>query len=162
MFKFLVDENLLGLARLLRMMGVDAATQKGASDKELLLLAQREQRMLLTQDRHFFQSIPTEKSHLVLADSPRKQLIEVLSLFPLDKNTALNRCLECNDLLQETPKSLLRGKIDEKTYQFYNVFYECSSCHRIYWEGSHYQNLQKEIKKLQDILSSQNPGHNGD
>ena len=155
MFKFLVDENLLGLSRLLRMMGADAATMKGASDADLLSLAQREQRILLTQDRRFYNSAPSGRSHLVLAKSPRDQLIEVLTLFPLSNETSLTRCLECNDFLQKTPKEILQGRIDENTYRIYDIFYECPSCHRIYWEGSHYHKLQKEVRFLQKIGSSQ-------
>lgn len=153
-YHFLVDENLLGLVRQLRMMGVDAASLKAISDDELLAIAEKENRIILTKDRRLFQRIPEGRGYLVKSEPPKEQLLEVLSQFPVSEEAeALSRCLECNTLIEEVEKESIRNRIDEKTFSLYDTFYECPTCHRIYWEGSHFEKLQNKVEKIRKSLN---------
>lgn len=150
--RFLVDENLLGLLRRLRMMGIDAITMKG-SDQQIFAEAERSARLVLTKDRQFSLRHQPEQVYFVTAESPKEQLIEVLSHFSLDCQMApLSRCFQCNDKIQEVSKEKLRGRVDPKTYSLYGRFFECPSCHKIFWEGSHYEKMQKQIQDIKKDL----------
>lgn len=152
--RFFVDENLLGLVKRLRMMGVDAYTLPGASDDIILQIAQEQDRIILTKDRHFFHRIGKVRGFFVYAVEPREQLLEVLENFPLEgDDEALSRCFQCNTPIQEIPKQDVQGRVDEKTYGLYENFYECPSCRRIYWEGSHFEKMVKEVDKVRRALS---------
>jgi Uncharacterized conserved protein len=147
--KFLVDENLLGLLRKLRMLGFDSISLLSSPDKKLLELAVHEGRVLLTQDLELSQLPHPGEIYLVKAISPKEQLVEVLGHFQLHAfPNALTRCTECNHLLYSVEKSALAGHIPEKTFKYYDEFFACKRCERIYWKGSHYQNMLHEIENL--------------
>ncbi|WP_374029814.1 DUF5615 family PIN-like protein [Bdellovibrio bacteriovorus] len=129
-------------------MGVDSVALMSSSDQEILLYATQEGRIILTQDRLFYQSIPEGKAFLVRSDIPKSQLVEVLKAFPLAGKNPLTRCLECNGVLRLIEKTAVKNIVDENTFRLFDTFYECSSCHKIYWEGSHYDKLRKEVANI--------------
>lgn len=152
-FRLLVDENLLGLAKSLRMMGVDSLVLLGVSDDELLGVAQQQGRIILTKDRRFFQRIPQEQAYFVQSEKPRDQLIEVLQKYPMAHDgEPLSRCFQCNSLIELVAKDSIQGRVDEKTYGLYDKFYECPRCHRVYWEGSHFVKLQGKVRDIKKSL----------
>ncbi|MFS4461064.1 DUF5615 family PIN-like protein [Bdellovibrio sp. HCB2-146] len=150
MTKFLVDENLLGLLRRLRMMGYDSTSMQGASDRDIQTSAEQERRIILTRDRKFFEKLPAEDVYYVKSELPKEQLREVLKQFPLQDEVPLSRCFECNAPIRSVEKETVRDKVDAKTFNLYVDFYECPSCQKIYWEGSHFQKMQREIESLID------------
>ncbi len=151
---FLVDENLLGLLRKLRMMGVDSVSLKGFSDKNIYQEALIQTRIILTKDQRFFKKIPAGKAYLVKSENPKSQLIEVLQEFPDSNYKPLSRCFECNTRIEAIGKESVKDRVDAKTYGLYKDFYECPSCHRIYWEGSHFAKLQKEVTDIKQRVQS--------
>lgn len=152
--RFLVDENLLGLVKWLRMMGVDAAVVMGASDDDLLAKAQAENRVLLTKDRRFYERIPGHLRYFVSKEIPKEQLLEVLERFGTpSEDEELTRCFNCNTPIEEVDKESIRDLVDAKTFHLYDKFYQCPTCKKIYWEGSHYHKMQKEIAQLKADLN---------
>lgn len=150
--KFLVDENLWGLLRWLRMMGVDSHAVAGASDEALLAIAQQQTRVVLTKDRQFFSKIPIGHAYFVEAQKPREQLLEVLRVYSSLQTEPLSRCFLCNTLIVPVDREAVRGRVEERTLRFYNRFYECPTCHQIYWEGSHFFKLQDEVESVKRSL----------
>lgn len=152
--RFLVDENLLGLAKKLRMMGFDAASCPGVTDTALLTMANQQERVLLTKDRQFMQRISEGRGYLIKKEVPEDQLIEVMSRFNLkDSENELARCFECNALIEEVEKELVRDRVDPKTFDLYQNFFMCPQCHRVYWEGSHFIKLQNKIRSIKENLT---------
>jgi len=151
---FLVDENLLGLLRKLRMMGVDSVALKGLSDNEIYSAALSDGRIILTKDRQFFQSLPIGEAYFVKGDTPTDQLIEVLKEFIISEEDALSRCFDCNTHIEKVTKTSVKKRVDPKTFSLYENFYECPTCHRIYWEGSHFEKLQKEVQSISQRVHS--------
>lgn len=150
---FIVDENLLGLVKRLRMMGVDTIDLPGATDDELLAKANEQNRLILTKDRRFFQRIPQGRAYFVTSATPDEQLFEVLRQYPLlEADDPLSRCFRCNSLIEEIPKESVVGRVDAKTFGLYDKFYECPTCRQIYWEGSHFKKMQDKIQKIKKSL----------
>lgn len=150
---FIVDENLLGLVKRLRMMGVDTIDLPGATDDELLAKANEQSRLILTKDRRFFQRIPQGQAYFVTSETPEEQLFEVLRQYPLlVMEDPLSRCFRCNSLIEEIQKQSVVGRVDAKTFGLYDKFYECPTCHQIYWEGSHFEKMQDKIQKIKKSL----------
>lgn len=151
--KFLVDENLLGLLKKLRLMGLDSISLVGASDERVTEIAAKEHRTVLTKDLSFFNKLPLGSAYFVKAETPNDQLLEVLLTFPSWRvSEPMSRCTICNSLIQEVDKTSIKNRVDQKTYNIYDIFYECPGCHRIYWEGSHFEKLQGEIKNVLNKL----------
>ncbi|MEM0372355.1 MAG: Mut7-C RNAse domain-containing protein [archaeon] len=127
--KFLCDAMLARLGRWLRMFGYDTEiADTKESDAELLERACAEKRVFLTQDK----SIKGNNVFLIRSRAHVGQLKEVVGhfgipvLFPED-----SRCSACN--------GALRRLMDK---------YVCSSCGKLYWEGSHWIRIRKTIKEI--------------
>lgn len=152
-FRFLVDENLLGLLRWLRIVGVDSTTLQNVPDDILIKEAERQKRLLLTRDRRLAEVVGIARSYYVNAEDPRRQLLEVLRHFDVRIDKPLSRCFACNTPIEELSKEEVKDRVDAKTWAIYDRFYECPHCRHIFWEGSHYGKLQEQILLVKKDLA---------
>ena len=58
------------------------------------------------------------------------------------------RCSVCNGDLKEKSKLDILNRIPEGTAKEYDDFWECSKCFKIYWVGSHWEDIKKTISEL--------------
>lgn len=143
--RFVADVHLCKLARRLRLVGLDTAYRADANDAELATLAARERRILLTRDQGLLKRRLVMHGYFVRETRPHPQLVEVLRRFgPLDLRP-LSRCLRCNGLLREVPKSAIDAALLPRTRKHYDRFETCDGCGRIYWKGSHWERLMHAI-----------------
>jgi uncharacterized protein len=81
-----------------------------------------------------------------------EQLKEVIKRFQLnDLISPFNRCLKCNTLLKKVNKMEVNGILEENTINYFNEFYICNACRRVYWKGSHYHNMANFIKLISEL-----------
>ena len=142
------------LAKWLRILGVDAEYFgcEGADDK-LIEYARDEGRILITRDRGIYESTKRTKGIkviLIRSLDIESQLKEVMEHIDIDESLAFTRCIVCNVPIAEVPKSEVEDKVPERIYNSYDEFYMCPSCKRIYWPGSHYDNMGQRIKRLKE------------
>jgi len=148
--KFVVDQNLGKLARELRMLGYDTLYYRGEETYPLIQLARKEGRMILTRNTKLLPRRPEDKVLRILDDDPLrqlKQLIEEGCLSP-DGEEHFTRCLLCNNLLDEIPREEVQGKVPDHIFHHQRRFFQCPECLRVYWKGSHLENMQKRIDDL--------------
>jgi hypothetical protein len=146
---FVVDVNVGKLAGLLRMAGFDAVCSPAFSDAVLAESAQRQQRILLTKDRNLLKRKNVVFGHLVRAIHPWEQLLEVIRLYGLQKLLRpFCRCLRCNGLLHPAAKEQILHRLEPLTIQYYDTFFYCDRCDKIYWPGSHRQKMQISLESL--------------
>ncbi|QDK36898.1 Mut7-C RNAse domain-containing protein [Bdellovibrio sp. NC01] len=150
-WRFLVDENLLGLLRWLRILGFDAIAFQAVPDSVLIHEAQVQGRILLTQDRQLVADFP--QAILVAADEPKAQALEVAKRLKLQITAPLTRCLKCNAELKEVSKAHVNVQVAPKTLEIYDQFFECPVCRQIFWKGSHFKKLMKEVEAINQALS---------
>lgn len=104
--RFACDTNLEGLARQLRMCGLDATSAPpGGANKQRFLIhrwlvevAEREARLVLTTDRVFIGARHTGACLLVTAPDKKAQLAQVLAALGIavPEGRLLSRCAACN------------------------------------------------------------------
>jgi uncharacterized protein len=146
---FVVDVNLGKLARLLRMLGFDALYSNTYLDHEIVEISVREKRIILTRDRRLLYAKCITHGYWVRSVYPQKQLVEVLSRFDLyNQVQSFHRCLVCNGVLMPVDKQQVWAQLEPKTKQYYQYFYQCRRCKKIYWEGSHVKKMQKRLKTI--------------
>ncbi|MBK7364258.1 MAG: Mut7-C ubiquitin/RNAse domain-containing protein [Nitrosomonas sp.] len=153
--RFIVDVNLGKLAKLLRLLGFDSLYCNHFQDSAIVATAVAEQRIILTRDRRLLFAKQIEHGYWVRAVEAKKQTHEVLDHFEL--HTAIqpfSRCLTCNGLLAAVPKASIIEQLEPKTKQYYDTFYQCTLCQKIYWEGSHLDHMRHDFAAL---LSTQPP-----
>ena len=143
--RFLADVHLGKLARRLRLAGLDTAYDPDADDAALADLAAREGRILLTRDVGLLMRRSVTHGYFIRETHAQHQLVEVLRRFgPLDLRP-FSRCLRCNDLLHEIPKSAVITSLLPRTRQHYHYFEMCNGCRSVYWKGSHWKRLKQAI-----------------
>jgi uncharacterized protein with PIN domain len=144
--RFVLDTHLGKLAAYLRMLGFDALYRNDFADEELALISSQEGRILLTRDRGLLKRAVVTHGYCVREQHPRQQMVEVLRRFDLFAAMApFSRCMRCNGTLEEVPKEAIVDRLPPLTQEYYDEFCVCSRCNRIYWQGSHYQRMEKLV-----------------
>lgn len=142
--RFVLDTHLGKLASYLRMLGFDAICQNNFSDDELAGISQREDRYLLTRDRGLLKRSIVSRGYCVRSTDPVQQVLEVIKRFNLTSTIRpFRRCMKCNGQLVRIEKEEIRDRLQPDTQKYYNEFFICMQCGKIYWKGSHYQRMRK-------------------
>ena len=140
--RFALDANLGQLARLLRLCGFDTLFSSDFGDDELVRIAKRDGRIILTRDVGVLKRRSLTHGYFVRATEPRRQLIEVVTRLDLGRSIEpFTRCMNCNGKLIEVDKDDVVAEIEPETRRFYEEFFRCGDCGRVYWRGSHYDKL---------------------
>lgn len=147
--RFFLDAHLGKLAAYLRMLGFDALYENGLPDEKLAEISVRERRILLTRDRGLLKRGLVTHGYLVRSGIPAEQMKEVLQRFDLFRLVKpFSRCMCCNEILKAVPKGEIVKRLPPKVRQHYNEFNLCQNCGRIYWKGSHYEQMKRFINLI--------------
>lgn len=147
--RFVLDVHLGRLARYLRMLGFDSLYRNDCDDETLADLSRRERRILLTRDRGLLKRSAVTHGYLLREADPRAQLAEVVRRFDLGGVLAeFTRCMRCNGLLEPVAKATIEHRLLPKTRRYYDEFAVCRDCGRIYWKGSHYEDMRRRLAGL--------------
>ncbi len=143
---------LAGLGRWLRIAGYDAAiAENGVDDREILNLAMRENRLLLTCDRHFLEMRAPDKAILFIENSSIVEGVRQLNL-QLKLNwlySPFSRCLICNTLLEKPSLQDIPKKVPEGVLANSSEYWYCPQCKKIYWKGSHTERMLEQLQHWQ-------------
>jgi uncharacterized protein with PIN domain len=145
---FVVDVNLGKLARRLRMLGFDALYDNRYQDAEIADIAAAERRIVLTRDRRLLFAKRITHRYWVRSTAPDEQVREVLERCDLWRQIQpLKRCIACNGLLAPVPKAEVLDRLEPKAEVldrlepkarlYYEEFFRCGGCAKVYWAGSH-------------------------
>lgn len=146
---FVLDVHLGKLARLLRLLGIDALYSNSYDDPELVDIAEGETRVLLTRDRRLLFHRRVVYGHFVRATDPLQQAREVINHYELASLVRpFSRCMRCNGAVVSVNKGDVVNQLQPKTAQYYDEFYRCCNCGQIYWKGPHFQGLLEVINDL--------------
>jgi uncharacterized protein with PIN domain len=142
--RFIMDVNLGKLAKRMRMLGFDSLYRNDYRDAEVVDIAVNDRRIVLTRDRRLLYVKRISHGYWVRAVDADIQVDEVLQRFDLYSSIQpFTRCLVCNGVLTPVNKVDILDRLEPKTRLYYEVFYQCSDCLRIYWQGSHSDNMRQ-------------------
>lgn len=157
--KFLTDGMLGKLTRWLRMLGQDVKYSKSLEDEELIKIAEKERRAILTRDLKLYQQAMTHAltAFLVEGSTEAEKLANLAKRFNinLEFDATVSRCPKCNSRIQPVPKKEVIGKIPKATSTYYSEFWKCSRCGQVYWHGSHWKRIEKTLKEARRALEKQ-------
>lgn len=140
--RFVADAHLGGLARLLRMAGFDTLYDNGYQDEEIVAIAGREGRTVLTRDRELLKRRELEQGcylHTIRPEAQLRELFGRLGLAALARPFTL--CLHCNLPLRPVDKAAVLERLPESVREQHTEFTTCEACGRVFWKGSHHKRM---------------------
>lgn len=145
--RFIADAHLGRLARYLRFLGVDTLQRNAWDDAELVAIARRDGRIVLTRDRALLMRRDVERGACLRATEPLAQLREVAERFglgfPLERAA---RCLLCNAVLEPLEPQRVAATVPDTLRRRHDAFWRCPDCERTYWRGSHWRRLRDRVE----------------
>ena len=149
---FIVDVNVGRLAKWLRVMGYDTLFPSENEDNELVRVALLENRIIVTKDSGLVERrvVTTGRLKVVLIqhDDLKSQLRQVICSLNLDDRRGFSRCIRCNEPLVSISKELAKDGVPPYVYETQEEFMKCPLCLRMYWRGTHWANMHKELVQL--------------
>jgi uncharacterized protein with PIN domain len=154
--KFLADSMLGKLARWLRMLGQDVVYSTELSDSELLGVAKKEARVLLTKDLELYKRAISRgiDGFYVEGETESDRLAELAQRYALTLEVDMEKshCPLCNTKLIATPKEQISNELEKNTLTYYDKFWKCLNCRQIYWQGSHWKQITNTIIEAKEKL----------
>jgi uncharacterized protein len=147
--KFVIDVHLGTLAKYLRLLGFDTLYRNNFEDAEIIELSVSEQRIILTRDLLILKNGRVTHGYFVRETNPKKQITEIVMRFDLKNQfNPFSLCLDCNGRIMKVEKINIDKKLKPNTRKTFQEFYQCGSCKKVYWKGSHYEKLMKMVEGL--------------
>lgn len=147
--RFVVDVNVGRLGKWLRILGYDVLFIPDVEDNELVRIAIKENRVLVTKDsglaRRRLVSKGFLKMVLVRCDNLKDQLAQVVNELGLGSEQQLSRCIRCNHELVNVPRTSVESRVPQHVFRTQQEFMECPSCQRVYWRGTHWDNMTRDL-----------------
>ena len=147
--RFAADCMLGRLARWLRILGHDVVYFRRIEDGDLVALAAREERTLLTRDTRLVRRRAARGAVLILSPYLEDQLRQMaLAGGPRLLAPGLcRRCLVCNEPTRPVDKDSVRDRVPPYVFRTQSRFLRCAGCDRIYWSASHVRDMVRRLRR---------------
>ena len=152
--KFIVDNNIGKLVKLLRIIGFDTKEISEHDHEQIKKTGLQENRIVLTRDNIVIKEIKKAKLDisflLIKGKSSDDQLMEVINKLDLaiTIDNFFSRCTICNTKIVPKKKEEVKGKVPDHAYQVQDEFWYCPDCGKTYWAGTHWSRIMKRLIKL--------------
>ena len=147
---FVADCMLGRLAKWLRILGFDVLYFSKAEDPDLVAIARREGRVLLTRDTGLIERTARRPDRLFIRSVAwEDQVVQVLDEFGLWDTVRPNtRCIACNIPLKLLSREQARNLVTPYVGERAASFAVCPGCERVFWQGTHYGDMERKIGRL--------------
>jgi uncharacterized protein with PIN domain len=147
--KFIVDCMLGKLAKWLKILGFDALFFSKIEDEELMALARKDRRILLTKDTGLIQHAKDVETLFVESEKWQDQVKQVIDHFDLREMVAPHtRCIDCNVELNNLPKKNAKNLVSAFVFDKADSFALCPNCGRVFWRGTHFKDMEAKIQEI--------------
>ncbi|MCG3222914.1 MAG: Mut7-C RNAse domain-containing protein [Candidatus Heimdallarchaeota archaeon] len=149
MNRFYADSMLGKLARFLRFLGYDTLYRSEEPVEKMLETSIEDNRIVLSKSENVVNKCNklSVKSFFISSNDIEYQLRTLHNILHLELSTPpLNtRCSVCNNELIEKDKQEIISLIPKRTAGHYDRFWQCTTCEKIYWIGSHWKDIEKIV-----------------
>jgi len=140
-----------GLARWLRLLGVDTTYAPGIDDAELVAQARAEGRTIISSDHKLFErrllaSGEVRGLQLPVGLPLREQVRCVVRRLGI--RPGFPRCTLCNGQLLAVSRAEVADVVPARSLVWAREFYRCGRCQHVFWEGSHWQRIGLALDAL--------------
>ena len=154
--KFIADGMLGKLTRWLRILGHNVKYSNKLDDNQLLTIAKKERRILLTRDLELYQQATAKgiNAFYLEGTDEAERLAQLAKRFgiKLEVDMTTSRCPKCNTRVKPIEKEKIADKVEKSTFTYYNEFWQCPKCEQIYWQGAHWTRIRKTLEQAKEKL----------
>ncbi len=144
--RFICDHMLGSLAKWLRLLGYDTVYPAPLGDRQVAARTYDEGRVLLTRDKDLAARV--KGSIYVASDELDEQLAMVVKAVNLDLSNSLSLCSVCNVPITDIERESVKGEVPPAVFELQTEFWKCQTCGRLYWRGTHWEDIVKRIERL--------------
>jgi uncharacterized protein len=137
------------LARWLRILGHDVVFFRHIEDADLVDLAARESRILLTRDTRLVLRKAARGALLIHSHLLEEQLRQMIhwNRKALLAPRLCRRCLECNVPTEPVKKQDLGDRVPVYVFRTQARFRSCPACGRVYWKATHVRDMLRRLSR---------------
>lgn len=139
------------------MLGHDVTYFRSADDERLITISKSEKRVLLTRDYRLYQRAVSHGLETVFVEAIDEagKLADLAKQFGfvLDIDLSVSRCPKCNAEIKSVSKEIVINQIPKATSIYYDDFWKCSVCGQIYWQGAHWERIERTLEEAKSILN---------
>jgi uncharacterized protein with PIN domain len=140
------------------MLGHNVKYSNRLDDAQLILIARKERRILLTRDLELYQQATAKGVNALYlrGTNEAERLAQLAKRFkiPLEIDLKISRCPKCNTRVKPALKETIENKVEKTTFEFYNEFWQCPKCGQVYWQGAHWTRIRKTLEEAKKMLKS--------
>jgi len=158
--RFAADCMLGTLAKWLIILGHDVAYFPRIEDGDLVALARREERVILTRDRRLVMRRDARNHVLVISQDLRDQIRQVLEerRLRIRKDRLFRRCIKCNRPTRVVRRASVRAEVPPYVYRTRRRFTRCPGCRRIFWRATHVSRMLEDLTGRLALQARSAPG----
>ena len=155
--RFAADCMLGTLAKWLIILGHDVAYFSRIEDGDLVALALRERRAILTRDRRLVKRRDAKDHVLIVSQDLRDQIRQVLDerRLRIRKDRLFRRCIKCNRPTRVVRRHSVRAEVPPYVYRTRRRFTRCPGCRQVFWRATH---VSRMLEDLSGRRSNSGPG----
>lgn len=148
--RMIADAMLGGLARWLRVLGLDTAYDPALGDPDLVERALEEDRVILTRDRRLVQRRRAWNHLLVRSEVVDEQVAQVLDELGIEPapESLFTLCLRCNARLEPAPREEAARRVPPYVARTQARFRRCPACGRFYWRATHADRMRRRLRRM--------------
>lgn len=147
--RLLLTRELGRLAKWLRILGLDAEYCREDKLGSLIVQALKDNRIILTRNQRLAQDRGI-RIIVIKEEKIKAQLRQVLKELKIsaEADSMFTRCILCNEELAAIAKEEVKKRVPEYVFKTKENFITCPKCQRIYWQGTHWGNVQEVLKDI--------------
>jgi uncharacterized protein with PIN domain len=146
--RLLADAMLGRLCKWLRLLGYDTVYALSWTEHQIAARARAQNRIVLTRDRELCKRKGMRCLFIrsQVLEEQIKNVLDALGMPPVGQV----RCPQCNTLLVAVSPRQAQGRVPGHVLDTQRDFAHCSTCDKMYWPGSHWDNIQSTLKRIRD------------
>ena len=147
--KFAADCMLGTLAKWLIILGHDVVYESRIEDRDLVRIARRQGRTILTCDRRLVERRDARDHILIGSQDLRAQIRQVLEErgLRIRKDRLFRRCIKCNRRTRPAARASIRAEVPPYVYRTRRRFTRCPRCRRVFWRATHVSRMLEDLKE---------------
>ncbi|MEM2006541.1 MAG: Mut7-C RNAse domain-containing protein [Sulfolobales archaeon] len=156
----IVVDNMLGnLARWLRVLGYDTEYSRKSQDADILNLAIRDDRVIITRDLGLHRRATKKNLKSVYIPPDLTEIADILALvaeklgLSVEFDKGNTRCPLCNNKLSIAPKAQIASFVPPEVLNKYDTFWYCAKCRKVYWQGNHWKTISDTLEMVKNKLN---------